>query len=114
MNIIYKCSILVFLLSFSVFASANKSSEKLYIKASNTISLKCHVELVGGKNTILYHYNIPQSNRASFKDNLIKGNMHKTLDKPIKIYKVHECIEISHSFKDTMTNLLDKKMKNQG
>jgi len=112
MNISFKLIIIVCVFVFSPFILANKSTEIKTFKMLKKVSLKCHVELVGGKSTVLYHHDLPVKARKSFKEMLLKQYANAPSAK--KIYKVHQCIELKKNFKNRAIHRLDKTTQSEG
>ena len=79
-------------------------------KESKKISVKCHVELLGGGETI-YFALINKKRLANFKEQL--GNKLITTtwsDKKQKVYKATECVLLKGSFKGNRAKATDLKI----
>ncbi|MDO7086589.1 TapY2 family type IVa secretion system protein [Pseudocolwellia sp. AS88] len=105
---------LVLLLSiYSIFHSSlilAKKSERF--EDVKKVNLKCHVELIGGKTTILYHYHLPESDKDLFANWLLQKYKDSQGNNEVEpVYKVNECVEIKDKFKDTIANTLEAELE---
>jgi len=101
--------------SYSNMALANSTGKTTHFKDLKKVSLKCYVEFIGGKNAILYHYDLPKNDRTSFENWLLESYTDVPgINKSKKIYKVNECVEIKNKFKDRIAISLEEKLKEAG
>ena len=93
------------LLSLSSISANAKNSNKRVV----AIDYKCHIELIGGIQTI--HF-------VNTKGKSLSGIAHslvgKTTEKPFSkeklgIYKVYECVALNDKFSNAQSNALDSK-----
>lgn len=112
MKLFRNLGLLLCMFTFSYSALANNTGQVKHFKNLKKVSLKCYVQLIGGKSTILYHYDLPEKLRQSFTRNLPQSNYFSNKQK--KIYKVNECVELDEKFSEEIANSLHTKLKEQG
>lgn len=103
-------TLLTLLIPFMVFVtsvSATDPKSKLHFKNMKKISLKCDVVFVGGRRTVLYHYDLPVKQRSTFESQLIKMRASSKN----KIYRINECVDINKKFDDPIANRLHTKIQ---
>lgn len=85
--------ILMLLPLFSITAAQSDNANKKSLK----VEMKCHVELLGGKDKIIF----TKVKRSQMNDNaLLKG--HKK-----NIYRLIECVELNESFSSNKSKSVD-------
>jgi hypothetical protein len=98
--------------SFSNVVLANASVKVKQFKDLKKISLKCHIELVGGKDLVITHYDLPKRDQDKFASILLKRGVSQQ-GKIKSVYKVNECVEINKKFKDLKINqMMEEAEKN--
>jgi len=89
-------------LNFSVLAQGKESKAKM-------VNVKCHVELIGGGETI-YSRVINENSLASLPLRLVNQSISTSLsNKKKRVYKVNECTLSTSEFKTAQAKLIDKK-----
>lgn len=102
----------VFFCSYSTFSLADSTGQTKHFKDLKKVSLKCYVEFIGGESSVLYHYDLPETERASFESWLLRSYTNMPgISENKKIYKIHECIEIKNKFKEKIARDLEEKLK---
>ncbi len=102
MKHIFKIFIFAYLLlsSYSGYAQANKEKN---------ILVKCHVELIGGGETIYFTYVKPSKINQQAKI-LRNRELKRSIVKGVqRIYQVNECVPENVEFTDSSANQLFKK-----
>ncbi len=99
---------LILALIFTMMSFSGISAEN--DKTSPKLDIKCHVELVGGGETISL-WRIPQSQRKTLEQQMLgyKIYSHDSVEKR-EIYKVHQCVASKDSFSSAAANRLDKSI----
>jgi len=82
--------IVLLLLNCAVVEAKNKSSK--------TIEMKCHVEVVGGRD-LIHFINVKSNQKQTFKSDLVgqKINTYAIKGEQV-IYKVKECVNLNDNF----------------
>lgn len=111
MSIKYLFLLLTVAISNNAFA--NESVEVKHFKDLKKVSLKCYIELVGGKTMIIQHYDLPIRDRSTFESELLKNGISQGR-KTLNIYKVRECAESDEKFKDLIAERLYEEFKLNG
>ena len=78
-------------------------------KASNKISVKCHVELLGGGETI--HFAVINENKLTSLKHQLANKLIMTTESDTKqrVYQATECVPLKQSFKGTKAKAVDLK-----
>jgi len=92
---------------FSILVLTSSLAKAKNFKELEKVSLKCSVELVGGKITILYYHGVPTRQVKFFKESLYNK---KLSNNNVKIHKVEECVEFDKDFINQNSNRLHKKL----
>tara|TARA_R110000737_G_C14161281_1_gene409576 strand:+ start:97 stop:441 length:345 start_codon:yes stop_codon:yes gene_type:complete len=90
----------------SVYAVA-KNDKNRVIEA--TVEYKCHIELLGGTQTIDF-VSVKEQNLNKLADALLgKAKLKPFTQTKLPIYKVYECAKLNDKFKRNQSNLIDEK-----
>ncbi len=100
-------------LFISNIAFANQTVQVKHFKDLKKISLKCYVELIGGRKIVIQHHNLPEKSRNKFEERLITKGISGGKNSR-KIYKVIECTKLNHKFKDSIAENLYEEMNENG
>lgn len=107
--------LLICMFTFSHLALGNNMGQVKHFKNLKKVSLKCYVQLIGGKSTILYHYDLPERDKASFPAWLLQNYINLPgINQSHKIYKVNECVELDKKFSEEIANNLHEKLSKEG
>jgi len=99
---------LMFFAITSTMSIADESVDVKHFKDLKKVSLKCHVELLGGQTSIIRHYNLPVRDREFFEKKLLQKGITSG-GKTQSIFKVKQCVQIDKKFKDPLINAMDEK-----
>ncbi|PKG86440.1 hypothetical protein CXF85_01690 [Colwellia sp. 75C3] len=99
-------------LTLSVFSAhaalSNEGGDKKNIDKGKKVTAKCHVVLVGGNETIIFHRIKPE--KLSLLTNSIVGKKVSTQKSPdkIKVYRAFECVLDKEKFTSIKARSLDR------
>ena len=83
-------------------------SVNAFAKADNRQEYKCHVELLGGQETI-YFITLPAGKDLNHVARIIINNKARSKQQRI-IHQVKECVVASEAFSGSLANELEKKL----
>lgn len=87
-------------------ANAENSRNRLHVA---TIDYKCHVELIGGIQTIDF-VNTKKQRLDEVAQSLVGKKKRKPFSREeLVIYKVFECVKLKDKFTQAQSNVVDKK-----
>jgi len=90
----------------SLSANAQNSKNRLHVA---TIDYKCHVELLGGIQTIHFE-NAKKQNPNGLAHSLVGQKKLKPFSRDkVAIYKVFECVELNEDFTSAQSKAVDEK-----
>jgi hypothetical protein len=99
-------SVLIAVLFTSISTLAQNSKNRV-IEA--TIEYKCHVELLGGIQTIDF-VSVKEQNLQSLASSLVGKKKFKPFTRmELPIYKAFECVKLNEKFSNNRSNAIDKK-----
>ena len=98
------------IISFDVKANASASNKKSVIaKKVKLTEMKCHVEFLGGGETI-HFVNTTKPSSGQLSQMLVGAKISTSMIQTIQeIYKVKECIKFGKDFKTARARLLDEE-----
>ena len=97
--------LVTFVICCSGIVMAKDKGVDVNFKDLKKVSLKCYIELVGGKNIIIRHHNLPERDRHTFESKLLQNGIEQG-NKTYPIYKVKECVELDKKFTDSLAERL--------
>ncbi len=96
--------------SFDVKANASVSKKKVSIvKKLKLIEMKCHVEFLGGGETI-HFVNTTKPSSSQLTQMLVGAKISTSMiNTTQEVYKVKECVKLEKDFKTAKAKLLDEE-----
>lgn len=103
MNISKKMLIVGAMIFINTFSEAKQTN----IEDKN-VSVKCHIELLGGTERIYFRV-LPEKQFANLPMILVGKKMVTSTKKQEKIHKVHECVLLDDDFTSSSSKLIDEQ-----
>jgi hypothetical protein len=99
--------IVLMVLTLALFASNSSAADK--VKADKKVDAKCHIELIGGVQTI-YFATVKSSQVSSMTKSLVNHKVSTTLsNKKLQVYKAFECVLLTDKFNSETARMLFEK-----
>lgn len=92
-----------------IFLNSSLSEAKQTDKEDKTVSVKCHVQLLGGMEQIYFRV-LPEKQLANLPMTLVGHKMAtSSVKKKVKINKVYECVLLDDDFTLSDSKLMDEQ-----